>query len=88
MLLPFQGGINTLPYTQGDCPGLAASGPSGRSPYLLSVSLVFTLLHFDTPSIRTSIQFALKGHKILIINAFALAGRRLHLTFTHGVALG
>jgi hypothetical protein len=26
--------------------------------------------------------------KALKINAFALAGRRLHLTFTHGVALG
>ena len=49
MLLPFQGDINTLSHPQGDCPGLTAFGPSGRSPYLQSVSLVFTLFHFDTP---------------------------------------
>ena len=46
-----QGDVNTLPYTQGDCPGLTASGPSVRSPYLRSVSLVFTLFHFDTSSL-------------------------------------
>ena len=64
MLLPFQGGINNLPYTQGDCPGLTASGPSGRSPYLRSVSLVFTLFHFDTLSSFYRLKMKNKRWKI------------------------
>jgi hypothetical protein len=44
------GDVDTLPYTQGDCPGLIDAGPSGRFLSLQSVSFVFKLFHFDTPS--------------------------------------
>jgi len=47
--LPFQGEFDTLPYTQGDCPGLTAAGLSGRSPSSQSISCDFKFYHFDTP---------------------------------------
>ena len=37
--------------------------------------------------VRTQMNYALKGQKSLIVNAFALSGRWLSYTITQGVAL-